>query len=150
MQKASQETPIVAKFPDEATRLLRSRLILEEAMETVEALGVSIRVAATDPAGHVEYDGLKLEAKDISAETQEQKDARFLEIVDGCCDCQVVVLGTMAAIGVADIPAMDAVCDSNDSKFAPGWSRRADGKLLKSPQYKPADFTKAIKADLFS
>jgi predicted HAD superfamily Cof-like phosphohydrolase len=150
MQKASQSTPIRATFPDDKTRLLRARLLLEEVMETVEALGVTMRVAVTDPAGHVKYDGLRLEALDLSAETQEQKDARFLEIVDGLADVAVVNLGSFAAIGVPDIPAMDEVCDSNDSKFAPGHSFREDGKLLKSPLYKPADFSKAVQQDVLA
>jgi predicted HAD superfamily Cof-like phosphohydrolase len=145
MQKARQSTPIRATVPDDATRLLRARLILEEAMETVEALGVSVRVAATDPEGHVVYSGLCLESKKIEPDVD---NARLKEIIDGCCDSIVVVLGTMVSCGVPDLPAMEEVCNSNDSKFAEGYSLREDGKLQKSPSYTPADFSAAIAEDV--
>ena len=38
MQKVGQDTPEGAAVPDEKTRILRAKLILEEALETVEAL----------------------------------------------------------------------------------------------------------------
>ena len=44
MQKVGQETPEIATIPDEKTRILRAKLILEEALETVEALGVKVEI----------------------------------------------------------------------------------------------------------
>jgi len=44
MQKVGQDTPEIATIPDEKTRILRAKLILEEALETVEALGVKVEI----------------------------------------------------------------------------------------------------------
>jgi len=48
MQQAGQETPSKPTIPDEATRLLRARLILEEALETISALGVEMNLASSN------------------------------------------------------------------------------------------------------
>ncbi|RME85522.1 MAG: hypothetical protein D6785_04320, partial [Planctomycetota bacterium] len=42
MRLAGQEIPEVPTLPDEKTRLLRSKLILEEALETIHALGFAV------------------------------------------------------------------------------------------------------------
>ena len=44
MQKANQETPSEVTIPDEETRILRAKLIVEEALETVRALGVDVQL----------------------------------------------------------------------------------------------------------
>lgn len=145
MQKARQDTPIVPTLPDDRTRLLRANLILEEALETIQALGVRIRVDSTLADGTLTSKGLSTHVEPLTV----SKDEFFKETVDGCCDVMVVTLGTLISMGIPDVPAMNEVCDSNDSKFRPGYTfRESDGKLIKSPEYTPVDFSKAIKADV--
>lgn len=146
MLNAKQETPVNARYPDSRTRELRARLIIEEALETVEALGCHVRVMRTDERGHlVHKDGLLITAK-APDEMPPVTDAEMLkQVVDGLADTTVVVLGTFIACGVPDEPAMQEVCDSNDTKFREGFSFRDDGKLRKSPLYRPANFSEVIK-----
>ena len=126
MRKAGQATPQEVAAPDEATRLLRARLILEEAMETIHALGVEVRVGgqaapsgawACAPSGEVDLEG----------------------VVDGCADISVVTIGTLIAFGVDDKPILEEVDRANLRKFAPGSYEREDGKWMKPPTWRPPD-----------
>jgi len=120
MAKAGQETPDAPVIPDEETRRLRAKLIMEEALETVAALGFRAIV------GDV---GNKF---DLIA----SGDPDLTEIADGCCDVMVVTLGTLSACGMSDEALMTEVLDSNDSKFIDG-HRRSDGKWMKGPSFRP-------------
>lgn len=128
MQRAGQETPESATIPDFNTRKLRAALILEEAIETIEALGFEVR---GDEAHGVYLD--ELGSPDL------------VKIADGCCDVMVVTLGTLIACGLKQEPLMVEVCNSNDSKFADGYYINSIGKVIKSPQYKPANFLKVLQ-----
>lgn len=121
MEKAGQETPDAPVIPDEETRLLRAKLILEEALETVAALGFSASVVPASPS-HL-------------CTLQPTGDPDLTEIADGCCDMMVVTLGTLSACGMSDEALMSEVLDSNDSKFIDG-HRRSDGKWMKGPSFR--------------
>lgn len=109
--------------PDRATRLLRARLILEEALETIHALGFE----AGDEDGQWRME---------NALFQEHYPAREVEIkdvIDGCCDLIYVATGCLVAFGVPDLPHLAEVCAANDRKF-PGGVAITDpetGKFLK-------------------
>ncbi len=137
MQKAGQATPTTPKIPDEATRILRAKLILEEALETVEALGVHVTVD-TNRAGRTILDrneGLTFEASgDVDLEG----------VVDGCADISVVTIGTLIAFGVDDEPILEEVDGANLRKFAPGSYVRDDGKWMKPPDWRPPDIMGVI------
>jgi predicted HAD superfamily Cof-like phosphohydrolase len=124
MGKALQKVPTSPVVPIEEVRRLRAALILEEALETIEALGFC---AVVKPVidGH-------------SCTIVAGGEPDLIEIADGCADIMVVTLGTLSACGIADESVMREVLDSNDSKFADGHYINEIGKLIKSPLYKPA------------
>ena len=121
MRRASQELPIKPIMPPQAVRQLRANLILEEALETIEALGFAVKLNNND------FVAVQMGEPDI------------VKVVDGCADVSVVTIGTLSAFGVSDQPILEAVDANNLEKFGPGSYRREDGKWIKPPGHKPAD-----------
>lgn len=134
MQKVGQDTPSRLTTPEEKTRILRAKLILEEALETVTAMGVEVRVGGED--GAVIEEGVLNYAA--------PGDVDLVEVVDGCADISVVTTGTLIAFGVDDEPVLEEVDESNLRKFEPGSYRREDGKWMKPPGWTPPDIIGAI------
>lgn len=131
MKKAKQGTPAWPAVPDERTRILRARLILEEALETAEALGVQVSVQ-----GHlVGEDG------QLSFTAHPTKKPDLVGIADGCADVSVVTTGTLVACGIPDHELLNLVDENNLAKFGPGHSFREDGKLIKPPHHRPPNIT---------
>ncbi len=136
MKLARQAVPEEPTLPDEATRALRARLILEEALETCEALG--FRLADLEgyflgPKQAVEY---LLPDRRLTPSLE--------EVADGCADLSVVTIGTLSSCGVKDRPLLEEVDENNLAKFGPGHSWREDGKLIKPPGHKHPDIKKVI------
>ena len=129
MRKAGQEVPCEPTVPSSEVRLLRARLIFEEAMETIEALGVMVYPSVGD--------GGELRGWEMEAEIE----PNLVEIADGCADVSVVALGTLSACGIADKSLLKEVDESNLRKFAPGCRKREDGKHLKPPDWKAPDIS---------
>lgn len=94
---------------------MRKTLIREEYVEVMEALERLI--------SHSEQDDLAPLAHELS-------------------DLLYVVYGTFWACGIDPDPVFAAVHDANMAKL--GGPRRADGKLLKPPGWKPADIAAEI------
>ena len=134
MQHAGQETPTLPTVPDEDTRLLRAKLILEEALETVRALGVSV----TDRDSSAVF-------TDDDLEFHVSGDVDLEGVVDGCADISVVTIGTLIAFGVDDEPILEEVDGANLRKFAPGSHAREDGKWMKPPDWRPPDILGVIE-----
>ena len=132
MSLAKQERPSKPTVPSEQVRILRAKLILEEALETIDALGCTLN---TKFVGAVTTTEFKLGIAEISA-THEPD---LVDIVDGCCDVIVVTTGTLSACGVDDLVPQMLVDQNNLDKFGPGHSYRADGKLVKPPNHKAPD-----------
>jgi predicted HAD superfamily Cof-like phosphohydrolase len=126
MLNARQQVPASPVIPEAGIRRLRAALILEEALETIEALGL----VPIGPSGHA--------IETTTTEFSEGQPPDLIEIADGCADIMVVTLGTLSACGIADDSVMMEVLDSNDSKFAEGSYINEIGKLIKSPHYTPA------------
>ena len=127
MDGAKQDCPPAPCIPDEKIRLLRAKLILEEALETVEALGFEMY---PDIGDGDELRGYAL-VKSIH-------EPNLVEIVDGCCDIKVVTTGTLIACGVRDNVVQNMVDGNNLEKLKNG-TIRDDGKLIKPPGHKPPD-----------
>ncbi len=136
MNKAGQEVPTSVKEPSKEIRILRAKLILEEALETINALGCSVDVG-------VPCDDLCNEKPRIFADID--KTFNLAEVIDGCCDIKVVTTGTLIACGVPDEYAQDLVDESNLRKFGPGGYRRDDGKWIKSKDWKAPDWDLYLK-----
>lgn len=138
MLEAGQNVPPRPTMPDEHTRLLRAKLILEETLETIAALGVDVRLEPDQDGNHsypLLYDLLEFTINNKPD---------FIEIVDGCADLSVVSIGTLSALGVYDYAILREVDQSNLNKFDPGGHRRDDGKWIKPPNWKPPQLAKII------
>ncbi|MDX1739794.1 MAG: hypothetical protein R3178_00810 [Rhodothermales bacterium] len=132
MQKVGQATPAEPEIPDESIRILRAKLILEEALETITALGVEVSA---------ESDGRTVTVNDPSTELHFTAGGEVdLEgVVDGCADISVVTVGTLISFGVDDEPVLREVDEANLRKFEPGSYMRDDGKWMKPPHWTPPD-----------
>lgn len=136
MRLAGQEVPEVPTKPSNEVRILRAKLIFEEAMETItQGLGVTMLMDLTQ--GYQKFmDSFKCDGK-----------FNMVETIDGCIDLSVVNTGTLSALGVPDLPFLEEVDKNNLAKFGPG-GYRADGtdekpgpvgKWMKPPGHKPPD-----------
>jgi len=168
MKQFDQEVKESPEMPDAKTRLLRARLVFEEALEFVRACGCT--VATADGAAVIDGIGVMADPKGIPDLT---------EYVDGCVDQLVVTYGALNAAGVKVEPAWDEVQRSNMSKAWPhcsvcdavlergpgsnllhpgdsyahggAWNtvlkvhKREDGKFIKAPTYSPADLKRVIE-----
>lgn len=112
----SQHTPEEITEPSLEIRKLRAELILEEAFETIEALGFEV----CPTFGLLELD----------------QQFNMIEVIDGCCDISVVAIGTLISCGVPDALFLKEVDENNISKIQHG-TIREDGKLIKHPDHKP-------------
>lgn len=126
MQAANQVVGESKRNPTPQEAELRAKLIMEEALETISGLGVTIAVndeelcsdcldyLATGPCNHK-------------------------EVLDGVCDLYVVSTGTLASCGLTSVfpEALRRVDENNLSKVDGAHWFREDGKLMKSPNYKP-------------
>lgn len=119
MEKAKQTTSFTVRCPSPEERLLRAKLIYEEAMETIEALGVDYILGKFVDAGEDNYNPVA--------------------VLDGACDIAVVTNGTLIACGLdgAFPEALERVDQNNLSKFGEGSYTREDGKVMKPPNYIP-------------
>jgi predicted HAD superfamily Cof-like phosphohydrolase len=148
MQKFGQETPEKPTIPSLKDRKLRAKLILEEALETITALGIYL------------YNKNNLESiHDYLEEivyTENETGPNLTLIADGCEDLKVVTEGTLVACGLVDSrinetgfdgshgggfypqmstkdPLFNEVMRSNNSKF---WTEEEWRSLIREEQDK--------------
>ncbi|HXS77504.1 MAG TPA: hypothetical protein VN753_15090 [Terracidiphilus sp.] len=171
MKQFEQEVKESPEMPDPATRLLRARLVFEEALEFVRACGCTVTSGSQSRV----IDSLAVE-HDPSGTPD------LVEYVDGCIDQLVVTYGALNAAGIQAESAWDEVQRSNMSKAWPhcsicdavlelgpasdlvhpgdsyahggSWStvlkvhKREDGKFIKAPTYSPANLKRVIKEQI--
>ena len=126
LEKAGQTYNVVPTEIPAAARELHSRLILEEALETIAAMGVEVAT----------MEGLAVDMDSITFQAGDYQD--LVEIADGLADLQYVTNGAATAFGIDLQKVHNEVQRSNMSKFIDG--HRADnGKWIKGPSYSPAD-----------
>lgn len=119
--------PYTVPAPD--ARELCARLVLEEALETIAALGV--RVEWSD--GEYTQSLPKVDDCTFVASTPEEG-LDLLDIIDGACDTIYVAGGVLAACGVPDEPHLEEVCRANNDKFPDGRVKLdASGKKYLKP-----------------
>ncbi|MDA3922726.1 MAG: hypothetical protein PF501_18920 [Salinisphaera sp.] len=135
MRLAGQATPKSPTEMDSATRELRARLLIEEVMETIND-GLGVRVSAPD--GH------RLHADSFSFDGSDDE-ANLVELLDGCCDVNVITTGTLIAAGLTDAGPQMLVDENNLAKFGPGGHRRADGKWIKPADHQAPDLAGEIR-----
>jgi predicted HAD superfamily Cof-like phosphohydrolase len=171
MTQFEQEVKESPELPDAATRLLRARLVFEEALEFVRACGCTVTMSGSSDEGPAVID-------DIRVVLDPNGTPDFTEYVDGCIDQLVVTYGALVAAGVKAQSAWDEVQRSNMSKAWPHCSecdavlvrgggeelvhpddaaahggnwhtvlkvhKREDGKFIKAPTYSPANLKRVI------
>lgn len=133
MLRAGQSVPVVPTEPDEKTRILRAKLILEEALETIrDGLGVDVYCRS----------GYEIQFEHLTFGIARPFNMR--ETADGCADIRVVTTGTLSACGLPDGQLTRLVDRNNLEKFGPGHSIRDDGKLVKPAGHKPPDIARLL------
>ena len=160
-----QPVPYMVGIPSNDVLILRAKLLLEETLETIEALGVAVYV-------HNETRDCATEVcKGADFSFHKEKPTLIVEVMDGLADLEYVNLGTAVAFGVDLDPFFKEVHRSNMSKcwtdaevatlhdpeliihmspqFEPGGRKwvvlTKDGKYMKSPSYSPADIQGMLK-----
>jgi predicted HAD superfamily Cof-like phosphohydrolase len=164
MKMFGQNVPERPTQLDEETAQLRAALILEEAFETiVNGLGLKIAIPANS------WDWWEVDEKNLSEQEfyfTKEKEVDLVELADGLADLAYVSShGTACAAGIDLEPIEKAVDESNKSKL---WKRedldkvppnckvedvgndvyrvkRSDGKIIKSPSYRPANLEPIIE-----
>lgn len=131
MALAGQPTPEVVIEPTPAARLLRFRLILEEALEAAHAAGVRI---------FCENEHLSFDKLDFVVDSEYNE----VEYVDGLSDLKFVTIGGAVDAGIDLEPIDDEVWENNLSKFKDGY-RDENGKWRKGPSYKPVNLIPMIE-----
>lgn len=111
MKLAKQDLPDRPTLPDEKARLLRAKLILEEALETVHALGVDVWV------DNARGEEIHIDFTDVRLKSAEDRGPSLEGIADGCADVIVVTTGTLSACGIADDAVQCEVDFNNLAKF---------------------------------
>lgn len=106
-------------MPDEETRLLCARLILEEALETINALGFNVFPKEQHWSHQCEPDYELLPHDGLPCKPEEVE-CVMCSIIDGCVDTIYVATYCMTLMGVPDIPHIEEVCKANDAKFPNG------------------------------
>jgi predicted HAD superfamily Cof-like phosphohydrolase len=174
MKQYNQQVKESPQLPGAETRLLRARLVFEEALEFVKGCGCT--VTRSIAGSHGEDQAAVIDEIGVVLDPSGTPD--FVEYVDACIDQLVVTYGALNAAGVKVQPAWDEVQRSNMSKAWPHCSvcdavlvqgsgpellhpedanahpgdwkpvlkihKRADGKVIKSPTYSPADLKRVI------
>lgn len=164
MEGADQGVPVGPAVPDANTRMLRARLIYEEAMETINALGVEVTVTTRAEEHYAKGCGVQstLNTPDpFNGAEHEVAPAVFtpveragseidflVDVADGCCDVSVVTIGTLTACGLADVELLRAVDENNLLKFAEGHTMDSGGKLIKPPTHESPDLKSIIEAQM--
>jgi len=127
-----QVIPEEPGMPSEEVRKLRAQLILEEAIETAEALGFMVSVSYKEGA-HC-----------IRVEPFFEPDLE--KIIDGCCDTNYVCIGTLCALGLEDLPHLEEVNRANDRKFPGGVAlTNENGKFQKPEGWQGPDHHQVMK-----
>ena len=137
MNLYDQEVKYIPGMPNENTRMLRARLVLEEAVEFVESLGCRVAIKSMVDS----KDDTILSRENITAHIDPELEPDLVEAADAIADILVVTYGAAASLGIPSKEVLDEVNRSNNTKV---WSdgkihKREDGKVLKPDTYSPAD-----------
>lgn len=116
---------------------LRAKLIMEEAVETVAALGFSVHALIDQP-------GIPGERahREVASFHKSFAEPDFLEVIDGLCDLIYVIAGTGVTAGVDLDPHFTEVHKCNMMKLL--GPKRADGKQLKPEGWQPPDHARVL------
>lgn len=136
MRACDQEVPNTPTIPDEKTMRLRCKLIMEEALEFVEAAG--FRVASVAP--HDNHRGQKIVDRK-AIEIEKITEPNLPEMAKELSDLNYVSYGAASAIGINLEEIHTEVQRSNMTKVAKDGKviKNEFGKVVKPSTYEPAD-----------
>lgn len=152
MSKASQCVPPYLAIPSDYTRTLRARLVLEEAFELVEALGVTVYTAdptngATQALDFSNFTFAIIGKPDMWSANTDEKIQYLTNVAKEAADLSVVTIGTLSAHGIPDLSLLDAVDENNLGKFGPGSYKSEAGKWIKPKGYKKPNLKHILGVD---
>ena len=129
--------------PNEQTRLFRAKLLMEEVLETLNAMGVS--VSALNISRNLSMENLSF---NVPRDDQEIK-VDLLGVIDGCCDVNYVSVGILTSFGVPDAIHQSVVDLANMKKFPnQTMPEIKNGKYQKPPGWKDPRVMHMEKMDL--
>jgi predicted HAD superfamily Cof-like phosphohydrolase len=136
------DKPTVPSFED---RRLRAKIILEEALETINrGLGIEVFICDHGELKGVWNDRLRFEE---GCEFSKGWEPNLSQIADGCADLNYVVNGTAVTCGIDLEPIFAEIHRSNMSKLWGGIVKKNEfGKVIKSPDYSPANLQPILAA----
>lgn len=154
MTLAKQEVKTVPSVPSDAVVILRAKLLIEECIETLRSLGVSLQyklglTLAEDKKFLLEIDLSKLNYKK-DVEYIKTAPTDIVGVADGAADISVVNIGMLSAFGIKDKALLEEVDANNLAKFGEGHSFREDGKLIKPPNHRPPNIVDVLKKQGYS
>lgn len=135
MLKVGQDCPGLPTIPNQETRILRVRLLLEEVLELAAASGLDI-VA----------NSVRIESCDDFSITP-TRDVDLLEVADAIADISYINYGTAISYGLDLEPFEEEVHSNNLSKIETGY-KDENGKWRKGPDYKPVDLKPILEQQL--
>ena len=142
MLEAGQAVPDTPQIPSALVRERAARILLEEIIETLDALGMKL-MFRSNALPTLSFDSwTELDVKipgNFQVEDDPNRQCRLLDVVDGCTDITVSTTGLLSAMGVCEEPIQLQTNYANLDKFGPGGKRREDGKWMKPPDWQPPD-----------
>lgn len=132
--------PTADVTPEE--RLLRGRLVIEEAFEYLEALGLNFSINSDTEVVHVA-------PKKVQVEIDPTREINLIEVADAQVDLVVVTKGGSHTFGVPiDDAFLDEVSPSNFAKLGPDGKpilREGDRKVLKPEGWQEPNIAKVLR-----
>jgi len=138
----ARKTPTI---PPENERALWARLILEEAIEAINALGFNIHqeveLFGASDSFEVGISGLRDGTLDLSS----AGDVDLSEIAKECADLSVVAMLPLSSCGIAARPILEAVDQNNFEKADTGSTDPKTGKFVKHPDHPKPDIEEILR-----
>lgn len=144
-RKAKQGIANKPIIPSEEVRLLRAKLIFEETLETIEAMGVEVdfdHCSLADTWG-IETEAIKEGAIVFNIDPYKKPD--LVEVADGCADINYVVTGTQLEFGIPIEEVQAEVDRSNADKFTGDYTINESGKIIKPSDWKAPDIASILE-----
>lgn len=150
--REKQALPTRPCIPPVAVRKLRASLLIEEVLETIDAMGLKIVMKPYDVDDlhrNEERRGYLMLGRQVKSGAFEFEETgeppNLIKTLDGNVDIAVVNYGCASAHGAALEPLFNLGSGNNLLKFAPGHSFNDIGKLVKPTGHPAPDFVQALK-----
>lgn len=116
MKLSKMKVPFFPEIPDREVRIFQAKLILEKALETIEALGFNLVMSENEEGETPGKFGFE----------EHTNGPDLIGIAGRCADLSVATIGTLSACGIKDLPLLMEVDDKNLGQFGPNGKRRPD------------------------